>query len=258
MKNILDSLLLSFQFFTAVPVHKELPLTRRTVTGMLSFLPWTGALGGVIAMFLAYIMSTQSEWSALLISFVIVVTMAIFTGGLHLDGLTDTGDAYFSHRDTERRLEILEDPRVGAFGVFTILFLLIGKLIVLQELLLLDEPPFWAIAFIPLLARVGMGVYFVLTSCAKEKGLGYFFKGHTNAKLLFVTSILTSMLSICIIFYVFDVWVAPVILTFAIVLLIFLYRRWTLKNFRGVSGDLLGAFIEGVDFVLWIILLLFI
>ncbi|UZM97281.1 adenosylcobinamide-GDP ribazoletransferase [Lysinibacillus sp. MHQ-1] len=38
------------------------------------------------------------------------------------------GDAYFSYRDRDKRLEILDDPRVGAFGVLSILFFVIWKI----------------------------------------------------------------------------------------------------------------------------------
>ena len=39
------------------------------------------------------------------------------TGGLHLDGLMDTADGVFGGRTPARRLEIMRDSRVGAFGV---------------------------------------------------------------------------------------------------------------------------------------------
>lgn len=41
----------------------------------------------------------------------------IVSGGIHLDGLVDTADALYSRRETEKKLEILKDPHVGAFGV---------------------------------------------------------------------------------------------------------------------------------------------
>lgn len=254
---LLHSMLLTLQFFTAVPVHKELQLNNRTVTGMLGFLPWTGAIGGAIGMYLAFAISVYSDWSALFTAFIVILWMAIFTGGLHLDGLIDTGDAFFSYRDTERRLEILSDSRVGAFGVITVLFLVLGKLVVLQELFSLDHPPFWAIFFLPLLARVGMGLFFVMTPTSKESGLGYFFKKHTNPKVLVVSLIVTVLVAIALLWFFVGEWQAPIGLVAGLVIFVLLYRRWALKNFNGLSGDLLGAFIEGSEFGLWILLLLF-
>jgi adenosylcobinamide-GDP ribazoletransferase len=39
------------------------------------------------------------------------------TGMLHLDGLVDSADGLIPHLDRERRLEVMADPRAGAFGV---------------------------------------------------------------------------------------------------------------------------------------------
>jgi adenosylcobinamide-GDP ribazoletransferase len=42
------------------------------------------------------------------------------TGALHEDGLADTADALGAHVDRARRLEILRDPRVGAYGALAL------------------------------------------------------------------------------------------------------------------------------------------
>lgn len=44
-------------------------------------------------------------------------TLAILTGGIHLDGFLDACDALFASVPPERRLEILKDPRHGTFAV---------------------------------------------------------------------------------------------------------------------------------------------
>lgn len=40
----------------------------------------------------------------------------LVNGGIHLDGLCDVADAVCSHADRDRKLQILKDPRTGAFG----------------------------------------------------------------------------------------------------------------------------------------------
>ncbi|MDA0172656.1 adenosylcobinamide-GDP ribazoletransferase [Solirubrobacter taibaiensis] len=48
---------------------------------------------------------------------ILAIAVAILiTGALHEDGLADVADAVGAHVDRQRRLEILKDPRVGAFG----------------------------------------------------------------------------------------------------------------------------------------------
>lgn len=56
------------------------------------------------------------------------------TGGLHLDGLADCGDALAAAVPRERRLEILRDPRLGAFGAISLFAVLLLKVALLTAL----------------------------------------------------------------------------------------------------------------------------
>lgn len=49
-----------------------------------------------------------------------VAAMAAATGGLHEDGLADTADGLLGGRTRERRLEIMRDSRIGAFGALAL------------------------------------------------------------------------------------------------------------------------------------------
>jgi adenosylcobinamide-GDP ribazoletransferase len=46
---------------------------------------------------------------------------AVLTGGLHYDGLADSADGLLPHADRERRLAIMDDPHVGAFGALALI-----------------------------------------------------------------------------------------------------------------------------------------
>lgn len=46
--------------------------------------------------------------------------LAVVTGALHEDGLGDVADGFFGGHTRERRLEIMKDSRVGAFGALTL------------------------------------------------------------------------------------------------------------------------------------------
>ncbi len=257
MKTIWHSILLAFQFFTVLPVHKEIPLSKKTITGMFAFLPWIGALMGAVIAAIIFCLSEWTSSSELLLTFMIVGLFAFFTGGLHLDGFIDMGDAYFSYRDREKRLEILDDPRVGAFGVLSVLFLVLGKFVVLHELFVQNKLALWMLVFIPLLTRVGMSFYFLSLQCSKEKGLAYFFKTQLNHRVLACFMIMTLLLASCCVFYVIGFSSLPFVLITVLVAAFLLFRQFTVRNFGGVSGDLLGASIEGMEVVLWVTLLLF-
>jgi adenosylcobinamide-GDP ribazoletransferase len=58
----------------------------------------------------------------------------VITGGLHLDGLADCCDGLFHPSDAERRLAIMKDPLLGAFGAVGLFLALLLKFAALASL----------------------------------------------------------------------------------------------------------------------------
>jgi adenosylcobinamide-GDP ribazoletransferase len=63
-------------------------------------------------------------WPAALAAVVAVAVDAVVTGCLHLDGLADAADGLLPAVGRTRRLEIMADPRVGAFGAVALVLVL--------------------------------------------------------------------------------------------------------------------------------------
>ncbi len=63
-------------------------------------------------------------WPAALAAVVAVAVDAATTGCLHLDGLADAADGLLPAVSRARRLEIMADPRVGAFGAVVLVLVL--------------------------------------------------------------------------------------------------------------------------------------
>jgi adenosylcobinamide-GDP ribazoletransferase len=63
----------------------------------------------------------------------IVITLEIVSGGMHLDGLADTADALGAGRDRERALEIMRDSHIGTFGAAAIFAVLALKTLALAQ-----------------------------------------------------------------------------------------------------------------------------
>lgn len=246
----MSSILLALQFFTVIPVNKNLPMEKRSITGMYSIFPWIGAGIGVITCLMFYF-----EWSSLMTGFSIVLLSVLLSGGLHMDGFIDTSDAFFSYKDRLKRFEILEDPRVGAFGVMAVVFLVIGKVIVISEVLSTESFHWIFVLLIPFFSRATLGLLFSLTNTAKTSGLAYYFKQKMNANVVIIATACHFFIGLSILGWMTN-WVVAV--TFAIVLFAFIciFRGWVLKNFGGVTGDLLGASVETSEVVLWLTLLL--
>jgi len=255
MRHIANGFALAFQFFSVVPVKKELPLEKKDVTAMYGALPLLGAMLGIASALIVFVLRDYTEVSPLLAAFAVVLFLAAATGGLHLDGLADAGDAFFSYQDKEKRLEIMGDPRIGAFGTMVLLFAVLGKIIVASELIF--EVPLTMLMAIPLLSRTGLLLLFSTTKSAKKSGLASFFRQQANIKWLAGAACLYLLITAGVIIYVMGFFNAmAVIAIFLLVLLV--YRKWCLHHFGGVTGDLFGAYIEGAELLLWTVLLFFI
>ena len=104
---------------------------------------------------------------------VLVVALPVVTLGLHLDGLMDTCDGLFGGFTEERRLEIMRDSQVGAFGVAGAVSLLLLQYGALVSLLGLTEPgQKWALLLFPMLSRWSMVVALGAFPYVRAQGLG--------------------------------------------------------------------------------------
>jgi adenosylcobinamide-GDP ribazoletransferase len=63
-------------------------------------------------------------WPPVVAAVVAVVVDAAVTGCLHLDGLADAADGLLPAVGRARRLEIMSDPRIGAFGAVALVLVL--------------------------------------------------------------------------------------------------------------------------------------
>ena len=252
MKQVVTGFMLALQFFTALPIRKAFDMNAKSATVMYGAIPLVGlGIGAIQATFLM-LNDTYFELTPLFAAVLMVVLHIVATGGLHMDGVIDTGDAYFSYRDQKKRLEILDDPRIGAFGALTLALFVLLKIGVLYELLVRGLPLLFVI-LLPVIARQAVLWAFLTMQPSKETGIASYFKRTVNERTLARVAIL----------YLIIILAAAILLQnwllFALVgaLLVFtaFYRAWAKRNFGGISGDLLGAVFEWAEVFLWFVLL---
>jgi adenosylcobinamide-GDP ribazoletransferase len=119
-------------FLTRVPVGRVHEFRLEDLARSAIYFPVVGALVGLsggIALLTSY---AAPSFVAVLIC--MLVTLCI-TGGLHEDGLADCADGLVGGQDPERRLEIMKDSRIGAYGALALWFSLTAKLLLIQSLL---------------------------------------------------------------------------------------------------------------------------
>lgn len=247
MKQTLNGLPLALQFFSQIPIRANLPMTKQSVTAMFLFFPLIGLIEGALLYGISTIV--PATFHVILVATLLLLVRMAFTGGLHLDGLADTVDAYFSYGDITKRQEILKDPRIGAFGAMAIGLALLLRLAIYLQLLTADLSLIYFLV-VPVLVRSGMTLYLISTTPAKASGMAHFFREKFHYGVL-TAGHFAWLLAV--------VLVVPKMLFVAAALLVFLwlFKWWTRKHFGGSSGDTCGAFIEGGELVLWLTLLIF-
>ena len=70
---------------------------------------------------------TDKAWPAAVAAVVVVMADLAATGMLHFDGLVDSGDGLIAPMDRDRRLVVMSDPGVGAFGLAAAAVMLLGR-----------------------------------------------------------------------------------------------------------------------------------
>lgn len=247
--------LLALQFFSVIPVHKQFPMEKKYITAMYGMLPILGLLFGGIMATVVWLLRDMTDISSLTIGFIMVLIGIVLTGGLHMDGLADTGDAYFSYQDRDKRLAIMGDPRIGAFGTMVLVMAIVGKIILVAEIV--NEVSLLWILWIPVFSRIGLMALFSTTKPAKSGGVAAFFQQRANHKKLRLMAISAAIVSLGLLIGSMGNGIALLII--AIVLLVsWFYRIWCIRNFGGVTGDLFGAYVEGVEILVWMTLLFFV
>jgi len=252
MKKLWIGLLINIQFFTAIPIHASLPMEKEFINSSMRTFPVLGFLQGLIYSSFVYILLHFSPFSLLAVAFFLWLGTICATGGLHLDGWMDASDAFFSYQDKDKRLEIMKDPRIGAFGVLSVLLLLSTKLFFIYEIVQHWQTEDYAfLLLLPFFSKMVMGILLIYVPEAKQNGLGSFFK---SAASWHIAVWYLGYLIICflVLFFLYQKGLAAfvILLSASIVSYLFLALKMV-RWFGGLTGDLLGASVEGTELLLW-------
>lgn len=232
-----NSFLIVLSFISIIPAHVPL-WTAENLRYFCVMLPVVGVIFGALWAVFWNILSWPGL-SAILRGFVMMILTLALTGGLHLDGLMDTSDAIFSHRDKETRLKILSDTHAGSFAVMSCVIILTAKTLLFSELFTLNASYFTLIT-IPIYSRLGMAIILNNLPFAKSNGLAVILGSSRNKRdniFLLMMFILLSVLSVKII---------PAMMILCVIIHVII----CVKIFGGITGDLLGAFVEASEVIM--------
>lgn len=236
---MLKPFLAALGFLSIAPLPGGLAGGEKELSSCLKFFPLVGLLMGVL--FAALDRMLIACFPPLLASALLMVAMLMVSGGLHLDGLADTADGYFSARSRERMLEIMRDSRTGPMGVIAVLCVLLVKVAALASL-----PLGWraaTVALMPLAGRCALVLNLVLLPYARPSGLATIFhRQRTWSQAMWAGAV------VCLAGWLALSWIG-LGAAVASVLAACLFAVYSWRKIGGLTGDTLGAACELTEII---------
>ncbi len=224
--------LILISFFTRIPIGKKIEYNEKEfVKGLCLY----SLVGLIIGLFLAlgYFLGNFLE-IIYIKGLIITAIYIIITGGIHLDGASDTVDGLFSGRTGDKVFEIMSDSRIGAFGVISLI------LILMSQIILFSHISVYTLILVPIIGKTS-----VVEACSnmhyakKSAGMGTLFVESIQAKELCFN--IAIVLVICALMPGYIVNIMSTILTFICVLMI---GKWIKGKISGMTGDTCGFVAE--------------
>jgi len=225
---------MSLGMFCGIPLPFHIWDEKLTAV-MVASLPLVGAIIGAV-WWVASSLLLNLNLPLVMISAILALVPFFAAGFIHLDGYMDTSDALLSRRNLEDKLRILKDPLVGAFAV-----------VMLAVLFLLQFAAMYTIAqggrylllliIICVLSRSCSSMSILILRHMPISNYAAMLSHNKNSPCkAFV--ILTMLASIALSFMFAGI--LGLIVSLAVILGYAAAMRTVYKNFKGVSGDLLG------------------
>ena len=199
-----------------------------------AYFPFVGFLIGAILFGLKF--AAGLVWTDTTVTVLLVTAWIFLTGGLHLDGLADTADGLLGGWTREKRLSIMKDSRIGAFGALALLTLVLLKIAFLGEL---TAPSATRVIFLtPAIGRWIMVMVMLGFPSARPDGMGALYKNHMRR----FDGLLAVFVTLVGSFLLLSYW--GLILCAIVSLLVLVPAFIIHKALGGLTGDTYGALCE--------------
>lgn len=240
----MQPLIIAFQLLTRIPLPIRVDHAPHNHGYSILFYPLVGAVIGGAMVLLGQLLAGQPL--VLQASLLLLLWVGV-TGGLHLDGLADSADAWVGGMGSrERMLEIMKDPASGPMGVTAIVLVLLLKWSALVALIEADA--LLLLVWAPLLARTQLIALFQTTPYLREGGMGAGIAENIPQRPGWGVQLL--------------VWGGALYFGIdVVILLLYLLVAWGLRQrvvnrLGGITGDVAGAMVEKMEVLLLLLIVL--
>ncbi len=226
--------LTALQFLTIIPLRlSRVPAKRDFATAIATF-PLAGICIGLIVLLSRAVFSYVLSGTAL--SVVMVITLMVITGGLHLDGLADTADGIGARADRERTLEIMRDSRIGTMGVLALISVILLKVYLFAYLP--THRMFAAIVCTMAVSRACQLIPMYFFPYARSSGKASSFIEALSKPAVFAALCISAILAGSLLHY------AGIIALLVTGITAYIISRAVSNKLGGITGDVIGAVSE--------------
>ncbi len=226
--------LYALQFLTIISIPWRREVSPEELGRSAGYFPVVGLIIGLVLVGLDWLFGLilpSAVANALLI-----VSLVVITGVLHLDGFVDTCDGIAGHKTAEDRWRVMHDSRVGGFGIVGIVLLLLVKYVSLNSIPL--PLMMTTLVLMPVISRWATVYAIFAYPYAKPSGLGKAFKQGTNwlrftMATLIALVVVVGLAQLVGLTIMFLIWVMTVVMA-----------AYLKSKFSGLTGDTYGAINE--------------
>jgi adenosylcobinamide-GDP ribazoletransferase len=218
----------------AIGFLTRIPMRTPTAPDLGAAIAWFPAVGAGIGLMTGAIVAASGQILPMTVAAVIGVAAGLLiTGAFHEDGLADVSDAFAGGWTRQERLEILDDPRHGTYGVAALTCSIILRVACIASL-----TPMTALAALVAAHTLGRGAAVAsmpIGPVARGEGLGAEYLA--GLRSLRVVAAIVSALAIAglALGWWMPIVVAVIIPVVAVVMML------ARTKIGGISGDVLGT-----------------
>ena len=229
IRNDMTSIVAAFQFLTISPTLIKRMFTSQEMGHAVGWFPLVGVVLGLLLYGINY--AAQLIFPASVSAAITLFAWVMFTRAFHLDGFMDTCDGLFGGFTSERRLEIMKNSRMGAFGVAG------GVLILITEHSALSASTnlFVALILATTLGRWSSPLVIYWFPYAREDGLGIEMKRNVSWREVLLATSITGITA-----WLVYGWLGFLFMVAAAVIG-FLVALYAMRLLPGLTGDIYGT-----------------
>lgn len=233
------SFLLALQFLTIIPVKMK-DVEEKKIPGALIYFPLIGLLLGLVLAGMDKLLFILN-FEQFIINTILVVLLIVLTGGLHLDGLSDTFDAFLSRKNKEEMLKILRDSHIGVMGVLSLISIILLKIAFLSSINISSK--IISLLLMCILSRWSLVFVMFLFPYAREEGKAKVFIQGINFKIFISSTLIALACTIAI-------WKIKGLFVFIIIAMSsYMIGKFINNKIGGMTGDTIGATSEVAEII---------